>query len=135
MQRWYKVVSPLLKSYYGTGGKLNVDEILEVNPYTEECGVWQHSGRNENRFSFEEIRKLFFNKDGNKLIAENIFPFEEINQKIWTIGADIFALCAASRLVTKIQLDNLISSGLEVISSSAVVPFADAGIFFGRIQK
>src|SRR6187551_2897578 len=25
LQRWYKAVSPLLKSYYGTGGDLNVD--------------------------------------------------------------------------------------------------------------
>jgi hypothetical protein len=40
VQRWYKVVSPLLKSYYGTGGDLNVDEIHEVIPMTEECGVW-----------------------------------------------------------------------------------------------
>jgi hypothetical protein len=30
-----------LKSYYGTGGDLNVDEIHEVIPMTEEeCGVW-----------------------------------------------------------------------------------------------
>jgi hypothetical protein len=28
-----------LKSYYGTGGDLN-DEIHEVIPMTEECGVW-----------------------------------------------------------------------------------------------
>ncbi len=40
LQRWYKAVSPLLKSYYGTGGDLNVDEIHEVIPFTEECGVW-----------------------------------------------------------------------------------------------
>lgn len=40
LQRWYKAVSPLLKSYYGTGGDLNVDEIHEVIPMTEECGVW-----------------------------------------------------------------------------------------------
>jgi hypothetical protein len=35
LQRWYKAVSPLLKSYYGTGGDLNVDEIHEVIPMTE----------------------------------------------------------------------------------------------------
>jgi glutamate dehydrogenase/leucine dehydrogenase len=39
LQRWYKAVSPLLKSYYGTGGDLNVDEIHEVIPMTKECGV------------------------------------------------------------------------------------------------
>ncbi len=40
LQRWYKAVSPLLKNYYGTGGDLNVDEIHEVIPMTEDCGVW-----------------------------------------------------------------------------------------------
>lgn len=40
LRRWYKVVSPLLKSYYGTGGDLNVDEIQEVIPITEDAGIW-----------------------------------------------------------------------------------------------
>jgi glutamate dehydrogenase/leucine dehydrogenase len=30
----------LLKNYYGTGGDLNVDEIHEVIPITEEYGLW-----------------------------------------------------------------------------------------------
>ncbi|MEI7508775.1 MAG: Glu/Leu/Phe/Val dehydrogenase dimerization domain-containing protein [Flavobacterium sp.] len=241
LQRWYKAVSPLLKSYYGTGGDLNVDEIHEVIPFTEECGVWhpqegvfnghfkpseadkinrigqlrqgvikvienpkfspdvlrkytvadmitgygvaeavrhyyntyggdfrgkkaivQGFGNvgsaaafylaemgvkvigiidrdggviNENGFSFEEIRRLFLNKDGNKLVAQNMIPFEKINQQIWTLGAEIFTPCAASRLVTKDQLDNMITSGLEVISCGANVPFADKEIFFGSIME
>lgn len=40
LERWYKAVTPLLKHYYGTGGDLNVDEIHEVIPITEDCGVW-----------------------------------------------------------------------------------------------
>ena len=40
LMRWYKAVSPLLKHYYGTGGDLNVDEVDEVIPITEDCGVW-----------------------------------------------------------------------------------------------
>jgi glutamate dehydrogenase/leucine dehydrogenase len=40
LERWYSAVAPLLKSYYGTGGDLNVDEIHEVIPMTEEAGVW-----------------------------------------------------------------------------------------------
>ena len=241
LQRWYKAVSPLLKSYYGTGGDLNVDEIHEVIPYTEECGVWhpqegvfnghfkpteadkinrigqlrqgvikvienpkfspdvlrkytvadmitgygvaeavhhfysiyggdikgkkaivQGFGNvgsaaafylaemgvkivgiidrdggiiNENGFSFEEIKRLFLNKDGNKLVAENMMPFAEINEKIWKLGAEIFTPCAASRLVTKKQVENLIASGLEVISCGANVPFADKEIFFGPIME
>ena len=241
LQRWYKAVSPLLKSYYGTGGDLNVDEIHEVIPITEECGVWhpqegvfnghfkpteadkinrigqlrqgvikvienpkfspdvnrkytvadmitgfgvaeavrhyyeiyggsvvgkkaviQGFGNvgsaaafyladmgakvvgiidreggviNNDGFSFEEIKRLFLNKDGNKLVAPEMIPFEEINQKIWTIGAEIFAPCAASRLVQQNQVNQMINSGLEVISSGANVPFADKEIFFGPIME
>lgn len=40
LKRWFAAVSPLLKTYYGTGGDLNVDEIHEVIPMTEEFGVW-----------------------------------------------------------------------------------------------
>lgn len=241
LQRWYKAVSPLLKSYYGTGGDLNVDEIHEVIPITEECGVWhpqegvfnghfkpteadkinrigqlrqgvikvienpkfspdvnrkytvadmitgfgvaeavrhyydiyggsvvgkkavvQGFGNvgsaaafyladmgakivgiidreggiiNEDGFTFDEIKRLFLNKDGNKLVAPNMIPFEKINQQIWNINAEIFAPCAASRLVQKSQIDQMIASGLEVISSGANVPFADKEIFFGPIME
>lgn len=241
LERWYKAVSPLLKSYYGTGGDLNVDEIHEVIPITEDCGVWhpqegvfnghfqpseadkinrigqlrhgvikvlenedfspdvsrkytvadmitgygvaeavhhyydiyggdlkgkkaivQGFGNvgsaaayylsqmgvkvigiidrvggliNEEGFSFEEMKALFLNKDGNTLKHDNLIPFEEINEKIWNLNADIFAPCAASRLVTQDQIDNLIKGGLEVISSGANVPFADKEIFFGSIME
>ncbi len=241
LQRWYKAVSPLLKSYYGTGGDLNVDEIHEVIPMTEECGVWhpqegvfnghfrpteadkinrigqlrqgvvkvienpafspnvakkytiadmitgfgvaeavrhyykiyggsvvgkkaivQGFGNvgsaaafylsqmgakvigiidrdggviNENGFTSDEITTLFLNKDGNKLISDQMISFAEINGKIWTLGAEIFAPCAASRLVTKMQADALIASGLEVFSCGANVPFADKEIFFGPIME
>ncbi|WP_026976600.1 Glu/Leu/Phe/Val dehydrogenase dimerization domain-containing protein [Flavobacterium tegetincola] len=241
LERWYKAVSPLLKSYYGTGGDLNVDEIHEVIPMTEECGVWhpqegvfnghfkpteadkinrigqlrqgvvkeienasfspdvsrkytvadmitgygvaqavrhyyaiyggsvegkkaivQGFGNvgsaaayylaqmgakvvgiidrdggvmNENGFSFDEIKAFFLNKDGNKLVAQNMIPFEEINKNIWTMGAEIFAPCAASRLVTQDQVDSMIGAGLEVISCGANVPFADKAIFFGPIME
>ncbi|WP_218511590.1 Glu/Leu/Phe/Val dehydrogenase dimerization domain-containing protein [Variovorax sp. dw_308] len=40
LQRWYKAVTPLLKTYYGTGGDLNVDEVHEVIPITESYGLW-----------------------------------------------------------------------------------------------
>ncbi len=241
LERWYKAVSPLLKSYYGTGGDLNVDEINEVIPITEDCGVWhpqegvfnghfqpteadkinrigqlrhgvikvlenpnyspdvsrkytvadmitgygvaeavkhyydiyggdvtqktaivQGFGNvgsaaayylaqmgvkvigiidrvggliNEEGFSFEEIKGLFLNKDGNTLRHPDLIPFEEMNDRIWNLEADIFAPCAASRLVKKEQLENLINAGLEMISSGANVPFADKEIFFGPIME
>lgn len=40
LHRWYAAVMPLLKYYYGTGGDLNVDEITEVIPFTEDVGIW-----------------------------------------------------------------------------------------------
>jgi glutamate dehydrogenase/leucine dehydrogenase len=241
LERWYKAVAPLLKSYYGTGGDLNVDEIHEVIPITEESGVWhpqegvfnghfkpteadkinrigqlrlgvikvieseslspdisrkftvadmitgfgvaeavrhyydiyggsvkgkravvQGFGNvgsaaayylaemgakvvgiidrdggviNENGFSFDEIKQLFLNKDGNTLIAKNMIPFAEINSKIWDLPCEIFAPCAASRLIQQDQIDKMIASGLEVVSCGANVPFADKEIFFGSIME
>ena len=38
--RWFKAVTPLLKHYYGTGGDLNVDEVHDVIPITEDYGLW-----------------------------------------------------------------------------------------------
>ena len=40
LERWYKAVFPVLKNYYGTGGDLNVDELKDVIPITEELGLW-----------------------------------------------------------------------------------------------
>src|SRR5690606_6852760 len=71
----------------------------------------------------------------NTLVAENMIPFEEINQKIWSIGAEVFAPCAASRLITKEQVDAMIDAGLETITCGANVPFADKEIFFGPIME
>ncbi len=39
LERWYAAVMPLLKTYYGTGGDLNVDEIHEVIPITKKLGL------------------------------------------------------------------------------------------------
>lgn len=39
LRRWYAAVLPLLKTYYGTGGDLNVDEIKEVLPITRSMGL------------------------------------------------------------------------------------------------
>jgi glutamate dehydrogenase/leucine dehydrogenase len=86
---------------------------------------------NPEGFSFEEIKALFLKKDGNFLNADNILSFEEVNEKIWSVGAEVFIPAAASRLVTKEQVDQMIAGGLEVISCGANVPFADPEIFFG----
>ena len=40
LQRWYQAVIPLLKNYYGTGGDMNIDEVKDVIPMTENLGLW-----------------------------------------------------------------------------------------------
>ena len=67
--------------------------------------------------------------------ADRMIPFDEINEKIWRLPAEIFAPCAASRLISQEQIAELIDTGLEVISCGANVPFADEEIFFGPIME
>ena len=59
LKRWYAAVTPLLKHYYGTGGDLNVDEIHEVIPMTEDCGVWHpQEGVFNGHFQPREAQKI-----------------------------------------------------------------------------
>ena len=90
---------------------------------------------NEKGFSMQEMTDLFLAKEGTKLVSKNMISFEEINQKIWSISAEIFIPAAASRLVSKNQVQQMIDAGLEVISPGANVPFADKEIFFGPIME
>ena len=78
---------------------------------------------------------MFLNKKGNQLVTSDMIPFDEMNQKIWSLPAEIFVPAAASRLVTKEQISTMIETGLEVISPGANVPFADSEIFFGPIME
>jgi glutamate dehydrogenase/leucine dehydrogenase len=39
LKRWFHAVAPLIKTYYGTGGDLNIDEINEVIPITQSFGI------------------------------------------------------------------------------------------------
>lgn len=89
----------------------------------------------EDGFSFEEIKKLFLDKKGNALNADNLIPFNEINDRIWKLKADVFIPAAASRLITKDQIESLINNGLKVVACGANVPFADKEIFFGPIGE
>ena len=85
----------------------------------------------EEGFSLDEIRELFIQRKGNTLVADNLIPFDEINEKIWSLPAEIFIPAAASRLITRAQAETMVETGLEVISCGANVPFADPEIFFG----
>ena len=241
LERWFAAARPLLKSYYGTGGDMNIDEVDEVMPICKineimfplEGVVKGHYKKNPNEtkkiinqlsegvplivknkkltpdtnkdysvgdlitgygvseailhyyniyggdvkgkkviiqgwgnvagssafyltqagaiivgiidkagglikedgYTLEEIKSLINNRTSNFLEAEGMMDFEEINRKIWKIGAEIFVPAAASRLLSQNQLDQMIVNGLEVISSGANVPFADKEIFFGPISR
>jgi glutamate dehydrogenase/leucine dehydrogenase len=235
-------VFPLLKNYYGTGGDLNVDEIHEVIPITEEYGLWHpqegivnghfHATEpqkinkigqlrqgvskiledynytptskykkytvadmitgfgvaeavrhyyqlwggeisekraiiqgwgnvgaaatlylakagvkivgiidknggiiSEEGLNLAEVKELFFNKQANQLVASRLIPFEEMNEKVWSVPAHIFVPAAASRLVTATQVQQMSRQGLEVISCGANVPFHDPEIFFGSTTE
>lgn len=39
LKRWFKAVKPILKTYYGTGGDMNVDEVHEVIPFCKDEGI------------------------------------------------------------------------------------------------
>ena len=39
LKRWFKAVKPILKTYYGTGGDMNVDEVHEVIPFCKNEGI------------------------------------------------------------------------------------------------
>lgn len=86
-------------------------------------------------FSFDEIKELYTNRDGNALNAPNLLSFDEVNEQIWKLKAEIFIPGAASRLITKQNMDDLIEGGLEVMSCGANVPFADEEIFMGPIAQ
>lgn len=90
---------------------------------------------NPDGFSLSEITSLFNSKNGNSLCSEELLPFEQVNQEIWSLGAEVFIPAAASRLVTRKQLAQLLDNGLEIISSGANVPFADEEIFYGPIAE
>ncbi|NQX93174.1 MAG: amino acid dehydrogenase, partial [Flavobacteriales bacterium] len=83
--------------------------------------------------SHEKVRDLFLSKDGNALKNENLLSFEETNERIWSLDAEVFIPCAASRLITQDQINQMIETGIEVVACGANVPFADKEIFFGPI--
>ncbi|MCF8429160.1 MAG: amino acid dehydrogenase [Bacteroidia bacterium] len=86
-------------------------------------------------FSKDEIKDMFLNKQGNTLVHPDMLSYEEVNEKIWDIGAEIFIPAAASRLLTKEQVDRMVANELEVISCGANVPFADEEIFMGAVAN
>lgn len=82
-------------------------------------------------FGLKEIRALLLARHGNTITAHHLLSFEEVNERVWSVGADIFIPAASSRLVAREQLEQLLAGSLRVISCGTNVPFADSEIFFG----
>lgn len=82
--------------------------------------------------TFAEINALMEAKSSNYLIADDMMSFDETNAQIWDCGAEIFIPAAASRLLTREQIERMLANGLEVMSAGANVPFADDEIFEGQ---
>jgi len=240
LNRWFKAVSPLLKSYYGTGGDMNVDESKDVVPITESYGLWHpqegiveghfnpsqslkiskigqlrlgvpmiiankdftpdfnlkytisdmitgygvaqsvihyydlwHKNKGEKSvliqgwgnvgssagffltkagfkvkgimdkegfviseegFSFQEIKELFVSRAGNSIQSDR--KIKAINRSVfWNQKVDVFLPCAGSRLVSRSNLDKLISNGCELISCGANVPFDNHDILYGEVME
>jgi glutamate dehydrogenase/leucine dehydrogenase len=83
----------------------------------------------------EEVEDLFLAKDGNRLRAEGTLSFEEANQRFWDVPADIFIPGAASKLISREQIDRLMQAGLHCMSCGANVPFVDDLVFFGPTAR
>ena len=87
---------------------------------------------NQDGMDLEDIKRLYLERKGNQLYHDELIPFNKINQKIWSTGAEVFIPAASSRLVTKDQVDQMVQNDLEVISCGANVPFKDPDIFLGE---
>lgn len=123
VQGWGNVASAA--GYYLAQAGAKITGILDRNH-----GLLDAGGLNA-----AAVEKLFLEKQGNALQAAGMLPIAEANNKFWDCGAEVFLPCAASRLVTKEQVDRLCAAGLEVIASGANVPFADPEIFYGPIAE
>ena len=88
---------------------------------------------NSNGFTQEEVNHLFNTRVSN--MFDGFSKDENINTNFWNEPADIFIPAAASRLVTKEQVESMHKNGLQVIACGANVPFADAEIFMGPIGQ
>lgn len=86
----------------------------------------------ERGFSLEEIQALTLTKVGNRLIAPSKLSAEEMERRLFDIGAQIFIPAAASRVIESRHVDALLSSGVELIACGANAPFQESAIFYGE---
>ena len=59
LKRWFATVKPLLKSYYGTGGDMNVNEVEEAMPICEKNGIlFPLEGVVNGHFKKDKVEKM-----------------------------------------------------------------------------
>lgn len=88
--------------------------------------------------TFEEVCELFTARKSNELQPDSspyLQPYAEIQEKIWLLPADIFIPAAASKLVSKSQMEQLIKNGLETVACGANDPFLDNDLFYGETAQ
>lgn len=118
LKRWYKAVIPLLKNYYGTGGDMNVDEIHEVIPITEDYGLWHpqegvvngHFHPREN----EKIHKIGQLRHGVSKVVEDPFYTPDANRK-YVVADLITGYGVAQSVIHFYDLYNVDLKGKRVI--------------------
>lgn len=85
LRRWYQAVTPLLKHYYGTGGDMNVDEIHEVIPITEDCGIWHpQEGVFNGHFktqNAEKVKRIGHLRQGVSQVVEDLNYTPDVTRK------------------------------------------------------
>jgi len=146
LRRWFKAVTPLLKSYYGTGGDLNVDEVHEVIPITEDFGLWHpQEGIVNGYFKPEEplkIKKIGQLRQGVRKVIEDQ-EYTITSDRKFTISDMITGFGVAEALRhfynlwgKKIEGKRAIIQGWGNVAASAALYLAKYGVkIVGIIDK
>ncbi|HEY2926121.1 Glu/Leu/Phe/Val dehydrogenase dimerization domain-containing protein, partial [Piscinibacter sp.] len=139
LRRWYKAVMPLLKTYYGTGGDLNVDEVHEVIPITESYGLWHpQEGVVNGHFrpsESERIQKVGQLRMGVKKVVEDSRYTPEYSAQRKYVVADLITGWGVAESVLhyyrlyggKIDGKRVIVQGWGNVGSTAAYYLAQAG--------
>ena len=146
LKRWFKAVRPILKSYYGTGGDMNVDEVEEVIPMCQEINIL---------FPLEGVVKGHLKKDNfkTKHILDQLItgvPLVVTNKKLtpsiekkYTVGDLITGFGVAESIIhyykiykKEIKDKRAIIQGWGNVAGAAAYYLSNAGVkIVGIIDK
>lgn len=146
LKRWFKAAKPILKSYYGTGGDMNVDEVEEVIPFCKNEGIlFPLEGIVSGHFQLEsdEKKKIIDQLSTGvplEVTSKNLLPF---GNKNYTVGDLItgYGVCESVIHYYNIYGGNLknkrvIIQGWGNVAATAAYYLAQRGaIIVGIIDK